>query len=431
MNYNIEKLDNGQVKITSKIAGDDWNKSLDESFEKNKGKYVIEGFRKGKAPRAFVEKKYGRECFIEDAVDICLQKVYTEVLSADNTIEPIARPDVDVGVITLEECNFTITVQCPPKVIVGAYKGLKVTKAVTAVTDEMVNAQIAKAQEQQASFTENLEGEVKNGDTINLDYSGSVDGVVFAGGTAEKQELNIGSGTFIPGFEEQLVGVKVGEEKDVKVTFPTEYQEATLAGKEATFKCKVNFIKVKNVPEVNDEFAKDISEFATLAEYKADIKAKLDINEQKKAEINAENELVEQIVAASNVEAPESMIESQTEDSINEFAYKLKSQGLKIEDYFKFTNSTVEDLKKQYHDNSKKSVMTKLVLDEIIKAEGIKADEAALKIVCVELAKQFGKKDDEIEEFIKTMPENYKQFAEQQAVSDALIKFLKDNNQII
>lgn len=429
MDIKIEKLDSGIVKIIAKIDGDEWQTALNDSYNHNKGKYNVEGFRKGHAPRSFVEKKYGRVAFIEDAIDDSLQKCYEKALD-ENAIEPIDRPGVELGNVGLTECSFTITVPTMPTIKLGKYKGLTIEKKVEEVTEEMINSAIERERESQASWTEELEGEVKDGDTIVLDYSGSVDGVVFEGGTAQDQTLVIGSNTFIPGFESQLIGAKVGESKDITVKFPDDYQATELKGKDAVFACNIKSIKIKNLPELNDDFVKDISEFDTLDEYKADVKAKLVKSSEDRAETIAENELVDKIVEDTPFEVPEALIDREAENALKEFGYKLKQQGLNIDDYFKYTNSTAEDFKKQNREHAIKNVKIRLVLDEIIKAEKIEATKEQVNEKCKEYALQIGKKENELDEFIKTVPEQLMVYMENQVISDNLLAFLKANNKI-
>lgn len=430
MDYTRESLSNGAVKFIYEVKGDAWEQAIDKSFNKNKSKFKVEGFRPGKAPKAFVIKVYGKGILFEDAIDICFDDAY-KALMAENPIGDVfGSPEAGLIDCNDDGCKFFITLQGKPDVELGQYTALTVKREVKEITEEEINTRINTDLERASSFTELTEGAVCDGDTIELDYSGSVDGVKFDGGTAEKQTLVIGSKTFIPGFEEQLVGVNVGESKDVVVKFPDEYHAENLKGKEAVFNCKINAIKKKNVPELDDQFAQDISEYNTFAEYKEAIISELKKKEDERATISAENALVDLIVESTKIEVPEAIINSQSEQSIEEFSYRLQQQGLKLDDYLKYTGSTIEDMKKQYRDQSIKNSKVKLVLDSIIEKEKIEVSDDEINEKLREFAKMQKKDDKDIEEFVAKASTQYKDYAKQNAISDKLLAFLKEKNNI-
>ena len=428
MEYVKEALENGAVKFTYTVTGETWDKAIDEAYFKNKRKFKINGFRPGEAPKNMVFKQYGKGSFYEEAIDALLDKAYQDLMAEKPLDKVYGRPQAGLDSVTDDKCVFTITLQGKPEVKLGAYKGLSVKKDVKEVTAAEIDARIKQDVDRATSLSD-VERPVANGDIVNLDYSGAIDGVKFQGGTAEKQTLEIGSGTFIPGFEEGLIGTAIGETKDVTVKFPDDYGATELAGKEAVFTCKINAIQVKNVPELNDEFAEDVSEFSTFEEYRNDIEAKLKKDNEEKAEIEAENALVDLIADSTEVTIPESMIDDETENSIEEFAYRLQQQGLNLKDYFKYTGTTIEDMKKQYRERSLKNCKIKLIIEEIIKAENIDLTDEEMDAKLREAAARH-KKPEEIDEFVKTASEEYKNYVKQSALSDKLMAFLKDNNTI-
>ncbi len=334
MSVKVENLEHNMVKLTVTVPADDFSKALTQAYNRNKKNISIPGFRKGHAPQQLIEKMYGTGVFYEDAANILIPQTYPE--EAESTgLEIVSRPEFDIEQIEKgKDFIYTATAAVKPAVELGAYEGIEVKKQDVTVTDEDVDAEIKKEQEKNSRLVDAEEGAaVENGDTINLDYSGSIDGVKFDGGTAEGQTLVIGSNTFIPGFEDQLVGVKAGEEKDVKVTFPAEYHAKELAGKDAVFACKVNKIQKKELPELNDEFAQDVSEFDTMDEYRESVKSNL-VSDKEKAAKNAKtNEAVDKLIEASKMDIPDAMVASQAEQMYEDFARRLQSQGIPIDMY--------------------------------------------------------------------------------------------------
>ena len=389
MGYQVEDLGKNMVKLTITCAAADFEEACKKAFQKNKDKLNIQGFRKGKAPYAIVTKMYGKSMFYEDAANILIPEAYDE--AAKNCgIEIVSRPEIDVTEIGEgKDFVFTATVAKKPEVTLGEYKGVTVDKIEISVSDEEIEEELKKTQEQNAREITIEDRPVQEGDTAVIDYEGFCDGVAFAGGKGENHPLVIGSHSFIDGFEDQLIGKSIGEECDVNVTFPEQYHAEELAGKPAVFKCKVNAIKAKELPELDDEFASEVSEFDTLAEYKEDIKKNLTEKKEKEAKTKKEDQAVEKAVANATMEVPEAMVQSTQEQMAEDFAYRLQSQGLKLEQYFQFTGLNQKTFLEQMKPQAEKRINTRLVLEAIVKAENITVS------------------DEEIEEELKKMSEQY------------------------
>jgi len=427
MEYSIQNVSKTKLEIAFSVEKDLWEQDINSAYIKNKHRYVIEGFRKGKVPRSILENRYGVEFFYEDALDIALQKYYGEILDKEKNIRPIGQPEVDIQDISEEGLKVVLNLEVFPEVVLGAYKDLEIEQEKVEIKDEQVNAEVQRAQENACRWIDIDNRPVQDGDRVNLDYSGSVDGEKFEGGTAQGQSLTIGSKAFIPGFEEQLIGMSKGETKDINVSFPKEYH-ANLAGKDAVFTVKINEIQLKELPELDDDFAKDISDFDTLEEYKADISAKLLKHGTERAEMQAENKLLEAVVAGADVEAPESLIEAELDDMLQEMEQRFMYQGLKLEDYLKFSGQTIEKLREESKVEAEKSVKTRLVIEKIIETEDLqlKAEELDAKIE--ELAKA---QDKTVEEYKKSADRNAITRVMNRMLSEKFFDFLKANNKII
>ena len=391
---------------------------------KQKNKIAMPGFRKGKVPRQMIEKMYGAEIFYDDAANALIPKAYADAYD-ECELDIVSRPEIDVVQIEKgKDFIFTATVATKPEVTLGEYKGLEVDKVSTRVTQKEVDAKIQEEAEKNARTITVEDRAVQDGDEVVLDFEGFVDGVAFEGGKGENYPLTIGSGSFIPGFEEQLVGAEAEKEVEVKVTFPEDYHAEDLKGKEAVFKCTVHEIKAKELPEIDDEFAAEVSEFDTLEEYKADVKAK--IKEQKAAEGKAkqEDQVVEQAVKNATYELPEAMVETQAEQMANDFAQRMQSQGLTMEQYFQFTGTTAEQMMEDLKPQAVKRIETRLVLEAIAKAENIEISDEKLDEEIGKMAEAYKMEADKLKEF---MGENEKkQMKEDMAVQEA-ITFLVDN----
>ena len=385
MSLQVEKLEKNMAKLTIEASAEDFEKAIQKVYLKARGKINIPGFRKGKAPRKLIEKMYGTGVFYEDAANDLIPTAYAEALK-DCDLEIVSRPEINVTQIESgKPFIFTAEVAVKPEVTLGEYKGVEVEKSDVEVTEEDINKEVDKERENNSRTIDVDDRAVENGDIIKLDFDGSVDGVPFEGGKAENYTLTIGSGSFIPGFEDQLIGTKIGEEKDVTVTFPEDYHEKSLAGKEAVFKCKVNAITVKELPDADDEFASEVSEFETLAEYKEDIKKKLTEKKEKEARAKKEAQAVEKAVENATMEIPDAMIDTQVQSMMEDFARRMQSQGLSLEQYFQFTGMDVKKMHDQMKPEALKRIQNSLVLEAVAKAENIeisdeKVDEEIAKM---------------------------------------------------
>ena len=385
MSLQVEKLEKNMAKLTIEASAEDFEKAIQKVYLKARGKINIPGFRKGKAPRKLIEKMYGTGVFYEDAANDLIPTAYAEALK-DCDLEIVSRPEINVTQIESgKPFIFTAEVAVKPEVTLGEYKGVEVEKSNVEVTDEDINKEVDKERENNSRTIDVDDRAVESGDIIKLDFDGSVDGVPFAGGKAENYTLTIGSGSFIPGFEDQLIGTKIGEDKDVTVTFPEDYHEKSLAGKEAVFKCKVNAITVKELPDADDEFASEVSEFETLAEYKEDIKKKLTEKKEKEARAKKEAQAVEKAVENATMEIPDAMIDTQVQSMMEDFARRMQSQGLSLEQYFQFTGMDAKKMHDQMKPEALKRIQNSLVLEAVAKAENIeisdeKVDEEIAKM---------------------------------------------------
>ena len=389
MSVQVEKLEKNMAKLTIEVSAAEFEKALEDAFLKNKNKISVPGFRKGKVPRQMVEKMYGPEIFYEDAANALIPDAYSKAL--DECEEDIvSSPEIDVTQIEKgKSFIFTATVALKPEVKLGKYKGVKVEATEVTVTDEEVDAKIEKERENNARTIEVTDRPVKDGDMTVLDFEGFVDGVAFDGGKGENYPLTIGSGAFIPGFEEQLVGAEIGKEVEVNVTFPEDYQAEELKGKAAVFKCTIKEIKEKELPALDDEFASEVSEFDTLEEYKKDVKETLTIEKEKAAREAKEAAVIDAIIADSEMDIPEAMVTTQQKQMIDEFAQRMQMQGLSMEQYLQFTGASLDKMMEQVKPQAETRIKSRLVLEAVAAKEGIEATE------------------EDYEEEIKTMAEVY------------------------
>ena len=424
MDYTVEKLEKSQVKFNYTVDKDSFNKAIKQAYEKTKHKYAIPGFRKGHAPQKIIEGMYGAGVFFSDAVNELIDASLNE-LETKEEYDFVAVDSVcDVDMTEDGGVKYSIVMVVKPEVTLGQYKGLNVAKKAVKVTAKQVDEKIAQEQEKQARLVE-VDTAAVNGNIVSMDFVGSVDGEKFEGGSAENYDLELGSNTFIPGFEEQLVGVKAGDVKDVKVTFPENYQAENLAGKEAVFACTVKAVKVKELPTVDDEFVKEISEFDTLAEYKADVKAQLTKEAQEKVDREFEDAVVEKIVDASQVEIPQAMIDREADEMVHEFEYRLMYQGLKLDDYLKYLNMTRDQLVDQYKDQASKSVKVRLVMEALVKAENLKIEDKEIEDKMAKFAEQSSQT---VEEFKKTLHKEQVDYIVNSIMNEKLLDFLTKEN---
>ncbi len=388
MAVKCEEIEKNLVKLTFEVSAEEFDKAIDRAYNKNKSKFNIPGFRKGKAPKAVVYKMYGKTSFYDEALNDLLPAAYEEALK-ESGAEVVARPEFDVEDIKEgEPVVYTALVTTKPEVKLGEYKGIKVAKIDYTVSDEDVDKDIESVRQKNARLVSIDDRAVQTGDIAVIDFEGFVDGVAFEGGKGEDYELEIGSNTFIPGFEDQLIGTDIDDLVDVNVTFPEEYHAENLKGKEAVFKVKINDIKVREIPELDDDFASEVSEFDTLEEYRADIRKQLEEKAKEKAEGETQNAVVEKAVENAEFEVPEKMIENQINNMINDFEKRLSYQGMNIDMYLKYIGSTLDEMKEQYRDGAVKQVNAGLVLEAIAKAEGIEVSPEELELNLVDMAKK-------------------------------------------
>ena len=400
MGYQIEDLGKNMIKLTIDCPAADFEDAIQKAYQKNKNKLNIQGFRKGKAPFAVVTKMYGKEMFYEEAANLLIPDAY-EAAAKECGETLVSRPEIDVTQIESgKDFIFTATVAKKPGVTLGQYKGVTVDKVAVEVTDDEINEELKKTQEQNAREITIEDRPVQDGDTAVIDYEGFQDGVAFAGGKGENHPLVIGSHSFIEGFEEQLIGKNVGEECEVNVTFPEAYHAPELAGKPAVFKCKVNAIKAKELPELDDEFASEVSEFETLAEYKEDIKKNLTEKKEKEAQTKKEDQAVEKAVANATMEVPEAMVQATQEQMAEDFAYRLQSQGLKLEQYFQFTGLNKKTFLDQMKPQAEKRINTRLVLEAIVKAENIEVSDEEIEAEIQKMADQYHMEPAQVKEYM-------------------------------
>jgi trigger factor len=411
MSVSVEKLEKSMAKLTIEVAAESFDKAIDKVYNKQKNKIQIPGFRKGKAPRHMIERMYGKEVFFEDAANEVINEEYPKAVEECGE-DVVSNPDIDVTQIEAgKPFIFTATVALKPEVKLGKYKGVEVEKMDLDVTDAEVDAEIEQERNRNARTTEVTDRKVEDGDIVTLDFEGFVDGVAFEGGKGTDYPLTIGSGSFIPGFEEQLIGFEIGKEGDVNVTFPKEYHSEDLAGKDATFKCTVKAIKAKELPELNDEFASDVSEFETLAEYKESVKKKLEDRKNAEAKAKKEDEAVKALIDDSEIELPEAMVETQQRQIVNDFAQRMQYQGLTMEQYLQYTGTTAEKMLEQVRPQAEERIKSRLVLEEVAKAENIEVSDDEVNAELQKMADQYQMEVEKVKEIlgenqIKTLRED-------------------------
>ena len=390
MSVSVEKLENSMARLTIEVSAEDFTKAIEKAYQKEKNRISIPGFRKGKAPRKIVEKMYGAGIFYEEAANTCINESY-ENAAKESGEDIVSNPSIDVTQI--EEGKsfiYTAEVALKPPVSLGKYKGVSITKqAPVEVTDEEVENELKRQQDANGKIQDVTDRPVADGDMIKLDFAGTVDGEAFDGGTATDYDLTVGSHSFIPGFEEQLVGMNVGEEKDVEVTFPEDYHEKKLAGKPAVFHCKVNSVKTKVLPELNDAFADEVSEFSTLDEYKADIRKNLEVRKEEEHKNAKQNEAVAAAVEDAKIDIPEAMLRTQQENIANEFAQNMQYQGMRLETYLQYTGQTKEQFLEQLKPQAEQRIRNSLVLEAVAEAENIEVTDEDLKDEYQKMADQY------------------------------------------
>ena len=423
MSHTYEKISSNKAKLSFVIPAEQFDEAMQKAYLKNRSRINVPGFRKGKAPRALIERMYGEGVFYDDAMELLFPDAY-EAAVKENGLKPVDRPEMtDVEQIGAgQDLKFTCEVFVRPDVELGQYKGLEVEVTRQTVSEDDVNARIEQDRQKGARTIDVEDRPVEDGDTVNLDYAGSVDGVAFAGGTAQGQTLKIGSHQFIPGFEEQMVGMQIGEEKDLNVTFPEQYHSEELAGKAAVFHVKVNSIQRTELPELDDDFAADVSDFNTFAEYKDSIVKELTERAEENNEVTIENALVEKAVDNATIDVPHAMIHEQLDYMMREMEMRMAYQGLRMEDFLKYTGQTREQLEHSYHGEAEKRVRIELTLEAIRKAEGIEPTEEEVKKQIEEQAKRMGR---EVEDFEKTLTDEQRAYLSDSAAIQKVVDLMK------
>ncbi len=426
MNCKVEKTENAnEVKLEITVEAEKFENAMKKVYFQNAKYFNIPGFRKGKAPMNIVEKYYGAQIFYEDAFNEVATEAYEEALT-ENKIDVVSRPEVDIAQMEKgKDLIFTAVVQTKPEVKLGKYKGIEIQKIEYKVDKKDVDHELEHMQEHNSRLVTVDDRPLENGDTATIDFEGFVDGVAFEGGKAEGHELEIGSGTFIPGFEEQLIGMELENEKEIKVTFPKEYFSKDLAGKDATFKVKLHEIKKKELPELDDEFAKDVSEFDTLEELKKSIKEKLTKNKEQREKYETEEAVLKAVCEDSKLDIPSGMIELEIDNMLKDFEQRLSYQGLNLEQYLKMIGKTEEEMRKEYEPQAIEAIKSRLVLEAIMKAEKIEASEEEIKAKMEEMAKSYGK---DVEELSKN--ENLKNYLAEGIKSEKALEFIVNNAKV-
>ena len=400
MSLQVEKLEKNMAKLTIEVSAEDLDKAMEKAYQKQKSRISLPGFRKGKAPRKMIESMYGKGVFMEDAVNSLVPQEYTKALG-ECDLEIVSQPEINVTQMEPGKALiFTADVAVKPEVTLGDYKGVEVPKSEIAVTDEEVDAEVKKEQDKNARTVAVEDRAAANGDITTIDFEGFVDGVAFDGGKGTDYALTLGSGTFIPGFEDQLVGANTGDHVEVKVTFPEEYQAKELAGKEAVFQCDVKKIETKEVPELDDEFAKDVSEFDTLAEYKEDVKKKLTEKKEKEARTAKENAAVDKAIENAQMDIPELMTKTECRQMMDDFSRRMQQQGLSMEQYFQFTGQSMDKMMEDMKPQALKRIQTRLVLEKVAEVENIQPSEEEITEEIQKMADAYKMEADKIREAI-------------------------------
>ena len=425
MSLQVEKLEHNMAKLTVEVAAEDVEKALQAAYLKQRKQINIPGFRKGKVPRQMIEKMYGPEVFYDEAANNMIPDAYAKAYD-ESELDIVSQPKIEV--VQMEKGKpfiFTAEVATKPEVTLGDYKGLKVDKVSTRVTQKEVDEEIEKERERNARTIEVTDRAVQDKDEVTLDFEGFVDGVAFEGGKGEDYPLTIGSGSFIPGFEEQLIGAEIDKEVEVNVTFPKEYHSEELAGKDATFKCTVHTIKAKELPELDDEFASEVSECETMDAYRAEVKKNIKERKERTGKEKKENQAVDQAIENAQMDIPEAMIEFQVRQMADDFARRIQQQGMTVEQYFQFTGMTAEKMMEEMRPQAEKSIKTRLVLEAIVKAENIEVSDERVEEELTKMAEAYQMEVEKLKEF---MGENEKkQIKEDLAVQEAITLLVNES----
>ncbi len=428
MKYTTKAAEKSTVKITMKFDGEEWKAAQQSAYQKTRGRFTINGFRKGKAPKNVIENVYGKGVFFEDALNILFSENYGKIIEKETKkFTVVGDPDVSVDKLEDDLISLVAIVPVKPEVKISSYKGMKIQQYAYIVKDEEIDAELARVQDRNARKVEVTDRAAISGDIANIDFVGTVDGVKFDGGEAEGFDLTLGSGQFIPGFEEQVIGMNIGESKDVNVTFPENYQAENLRGKAAVFAVKLNKLQGKELPELTDEFIKEATGSETVEEYKAKTKERLQQQAERRANDATENSILEAIAANTEVEIPQAMIEREIDGLVQKFEYQLMYQGLKLEDYLNFLKTTMADFRKNYEEQAKKNVTNQLIISKLIEEEKVEATEEE---VDAKVAEQAASVNKTAEEYKKNMDPRQFDYIRSDIVVTKLFQLLKDNNEM-
>ena len=428
MKHTTKAAEKSTVKITFKFDGEEWKEAQNKAYLKTRNKFAVNGFRKGKAPKNVIEHAYGKGVFFEDALNLLFSENYGTVIEKnEKKFTVVGDPDVSVEALSDEGVTLVAVVPVKPEVKISSYKGIKIKEYAYTVKDEEVDAELNRLLDRNARKVEVKDRAAQNGDIVNIDFVGTVDGVKFDGGEAEGFDLTLGSGQFIPGFEDQVVGMNIGDKKDVNVTFPENYQAEALKGKPAVFAVTLNGIQGKELPELNDEFIKDATGSESVDAYKAKTKERLQKQADKRANDATENSILEAIAANTEVEIPQAMIDREIDSLVQKFEYQLMYQGLKLQDYLDFLKTTMADFRKNYEESAKKNVLHQLIISQLIKEENIEATEAEVDEKVAEQAKSVEK---DVEEYKKNMDPRQFDYIRSDIIITKLFATLKANNEM-
>ena len=429
MNYTQAAAEKSTVKLTITFTGEEWKAAIDKAYARTRGRFSVPGFRKGKAPKAVVENYYGKGVFFDEAFNILYSENYPAILEKEKAnFTAVGDPELAVEDMSEDKVVLTAVVPVKPEIKIGAYKGLEIKKFEYNVSDEDVKKEVEKIAAREAKTVDVTDRPCKSGDTVNIDFSGSVDGEKFAGGTAEGYDLELGSGSFIPGFEDQVAGMSIGEEKDIVVRFPADYQAENLKDKDATFHIKLHAIKGKELPELTDEYIKKHTGSETLADYTAKVKERLEKQAEARGRDQTENSILEAISKTVEAEIPQAMIETEIDAIVRDFSNRLMYQGLKLEDYIKYMGQTMEQFRSQFAEQAKARVISQLVIEKIIKDEHITATDEEVEAKVVAQAKEIEK---DVEEYKKTIDPRQLAYIRNDIIITKLFDFLTANNNLV
>lgn len=427
MEYKVEKAEKSTVKISITLNKEEWTAAQVAAYNKTKGRYSLPGFRKGKVPMKMLENAYGKGIFYEDAINESFPKYYYDILEKETSVEAVSAPDLDIGDFSDDGITYIATVAVKPEVKIGAYTGISFVKTEYNVKDEDVDADLTRLQERNSRMIDVTDRAAENGDTVVIDYSGSVNGVKFNGGTAEKQSLTLGSNSFIPGFEDQVVGMNIGEERDINVKFPDDYHAEDLKGKDAVFAIKLHEIKKKELPEINDEFVKDAVGAESVDAYKKEVRERMKIENEKRAERELEDEIVKKISESAEIEIPDALIENQAESMVKDMEYRMMYQGLRLEDYLRYVGKTKEEYQKEFIPQATEIVKQQLVIDKIITDQKLEATDEDVEKRIEEMAADTNMA---VPEYKKHMQAKQMDYVKNDVIVKKLFDYLKANNTI-